>query len=108
MAARPDHLLNLVHYEDAAALCVAALTRGSPGKVYLACDGAPLTRAEMMAAVEAARPGKFPPPPGAAEGSRVRFTAADGPLGRRMDAAATRKALGWEPKYPSFRAFAEA
>jgi nucleoside-diphosphate-sugar epimerase len=100
---RPDGLLNLVHYVDAAAAAVAALrvNRAARGTVYIACDGAPVSREDMMRAALAS--GLFP------EGAMPRFTGAPGaPLGRRMDCPVTRKALGWAPRYASFQAFMAA
>jgi nucleoside-diphosphate-sugar epimerase len=42
----PSKYLNLIHIDDAAAAAVAALERGSPGRVYLATDDRPVTREE--------------------------------------------------------------
>jgi hypothetical protein len=36
--------INTLHYEDAAEASIAALLRGEPGEVYLACDDVPLSR----------------------------------------------------------------
>jgi nucleoside-diphosphate-sugar epimerase len=89
---RGDGLLNLIHYDDAAGLCVAALDRGDPGAVYLGCDGRPITRRELADA--ASRSGLF-------EGRCV-FSGGEGALGRRCDGAATRRRLGWRPHHASF------
>ena len=54
---------------------------------------------EMMVSVEAS---------GAYEGT-VEFTGAPGAsAGKRMDNSATRSALGWAPRYPSFGEFVAA
>ncbi|EFN59122.1 hypothetical protein CHLNCDRAFT_18825 [Chlorella variabilis] len=102
------YTVNLIHYEDAASLCLAALQgRGSEGGAYyrartfLGCDGAPVTfeaRADMMAATLAS---------GAFQGS-VKFTGAEGPVkGKRMSNTATRQQLQWEPRHASYVEFME-
>jgi len=97
--ARPDGLLNLLHYADAAAAAVAALKAGaaSRGAVFLACDGEPVTRQHMMHTAIAS--GLFP------GGQAPRFTGSSGPLGKRLNCDATRAALGWAPRKKSFAAF---
>lgn len=87
---RPDGLVNLIHYDDAASLCVAALLAGARDRIFVGCDDAPITRADLVRAF-------------ASTGAPVcRFTGRDGPLGRRLDNTATRAALGWSPRYASF------
>lgn len=93
--------VNMIHYEDAASL-VAAVLKGSDsqsgsegpvpyrGRVFLGCDGVPVTFEEMMASIMAS--GQLP--------GRVTFTGAEGPSkGKRINNNATRAELGWEPKY---------
>ncbi|XP_031247858.1 uncharacterized protein LOC116105586 isoform X2 [Pistacia vera] len=41
---RPDHILNLIHYEDAASLSVAILKKKFRGRIFLGCDNHPLSR----------------------------------------------------------------
>ncbi|KAI3433574.1 hypothetical protein D9Q98_003385 [Chlorella vulgaris] len=97
------YTVNLIHYEDAASLCLAALSgRGAPagqpyrGRTFLGCDGSPVTFEDMMAATVAT---------GAFEGS-YKFTGQEGPgKGKRMSNAATRQQLQWEPKYASYVQF---
>jgi nucleoside-diphosphate-sugar epimerase len=95
---RPDGLISLIHYDDAARLCVLALSRGRGGAIYLGCDDQPITRREL---VEAARGSKryqsATDPP-----LTCRFTGSEGPTGRRCDSSWTRQALGWEPAYRRF------
>eukprot|EP00850_Spirogloea_muscicola_P002785 SM000011S18963 [mRNA] locus=s11:167333:169836:+ [translate_table: standard] len=93
---RPDHLLNLIHYEDAASLCVAILSSDARGKVFMGCDNTPLSRQELMDATTGS---------GLFEGLFTGFTATNGPLGKRMCNHETRAALGWKPKYGSFFEF---
>ncbi|PSC68244.1 NAD(P)-binding domain [Micractinium conductrix] len=97
------YLVNLIHYEDAAGLCCVVLRgQGAPagapyrGRVFLGCDGVPVTFEDMMAATLDS---------GAFSGS-VTFTGPEGPVkGKRMSNPATRKQLQWEPKYPSYAQF---
>ncbi len=94
---RPDGLVNLIHYDDAAELCRRVLAQGRAGAVYLGCDDQPITRAELVeAAVVWAMRG------GDAAASGCRFTVETGPLGRRCDSSATRAELGWSPRHASF------
>lgn len=91
--------LNLIHYEDAASLAVAALQDGRPGALYVGCDGAPLSYEDMMAAWEAAT------------GQGATFSGAPpagGASGKRMANPATRAELAWTPKYASFAEFCAA
>ncbi|MCZ7586161.1 MAG: hypothetical protein M5R36_24140 [Deltaproteobacteria bacterium] len=89
---RPDGLVNLIHYEDAAGLCVRALEEAQSGTVYLGCDGRPVTREELTEAI--ARSPRFAGRP------LCIFTAQHGPVGRSCSNEATRRALQWQPHYP--------
>jgi nucleoside-diphosphate-sugar epimerase len=102
------YTVNMLHYEDAAALAVAVL-RGDGaqvdagawrGRVFVGTDGHPLTFDEMVEACFAS--GVF--------SGAVKFTGAaptDGTgLGKRVSNATTRRLLGgWQPKYSSFKDF---
>ncbi|KAK3189806.1 hypothetical protein Dsin_029367 [Dipteronia sinensis] len=54
---RPDHILNLIHYEDAASLSVAILKKKLCGRILLGCDNHPVSRQEVMDLVS--KSGKF-------------------------------------------------
>ncbi|XP_034200212.1 uncharacterized protein LOC117615266 isoform X2 [Prunus dulcis] len=95
---RPDHVLNLIHYEDAASLSVAILKKRLRNRILLGCDNHPLSRQEVMDLVT--KSGKFS---GVFEG----FTGTTDPLGKRLNNSKTREEIGWEPKYPSFSQFLE-
>ncbi|XP_028755439.1 uncharacterized protein LOC114714825 isoform X1 [Neltuma alba] len=95
---RPDHILNLIHYEDAASLAVAILKKKIRGKIFLGCDNHPLSRQEMMDLIN--RSGKF-------SKKFDKFTGTNDPLGKRLNNSKTRKEIGWEPKYSSFAHFLE-
>lgn len=94
---RPDGVINLIHYDDAAELCVAILRRGEPGEVYLGCDDAPITRQEL---VELTVTSKFYG--GGDSSNHCNFIGTDGPRGRRCKNSRTRSALRWQPRVASF------
>jgi len=94
--ARPDHVLNLIHYEDAASLAIAIMKKGLRSRVFVGCDNEPLSRQEIMDRVN--RSGKF-------DTKFQGFTGTDGPLGKRMENPKTRAEIGWQPKCPSFTEF---
>lgn len=96
------YTVNLIHYEDAAGLTAAVLRgqgsdgAGHRGRVFLGCDGAPITFNDMMAAVEAS---------GVLPGS-VTFSGQEGPSkGKLVSNDATRREVQWQPKYPSISDF---
>lgn len=91
--ANPDHLVNLIHYEDAASLSVAILKKKLRSRLFLGCDNHPVSRQEVMDLV--AKSGKFDP-------TFMGFTGNDGVLGKKLDNSKTREEIGWEPKYKSF------
>ncbi|KAF7005859.1 hypothetical protein CFC21_020959 [Triticum aestivum] len=93
---RPDHIINQIHYEDAASLAIAIMKKRPRGRIFLGCDNKPLSRQEIMDAVN--KSGKF-------DTEFHGFTGTDGPLGKRMENSKTRADIGWEPKYPSFTEF---
>ncbi|XP_017434161.1 uncharacterized protein LOC124828642 [Vigna umbellata] len=95
---RPDHILNLIHYEDAASLAVAILKKQFRGRIFLGCDNHPLSRQEVMDLVY--RSGKF-------SKKFEKFTGTDDPLGKRLNNSKTRQEIRWEPKYSSFAHFLE-
>jgi len=87
-----DHWMNLCHREDAARAVLAALERGEPGAIYHASDAEPVRRGELIRWV-AARLGIEP------------HTSDAAPRGanRRVSAAWSRRRLGLELAYPTFR-----
>ncbi|XP_055818253.1 uncharacterized protein LOC129887253 isoform X2 [Solanum dulcamara] len=93
---RSDHILNLIHYEDAASLSVTILKKRLRSRILLGCDNHPLSRQDLMDLVN--KSGKF-------EKKFEGFTGTIGPLGKKLNNSKTRAELGWEPKYPSFAQF---
>ncbi|KAL6626190.1 hypothetical protein ACP70R_029916 [Stipagrostis hirtigluma subsp. patula] len=93
---RPDHIVNQIHYEDAASLAIAIMKKRLQSRIFLGCDNKPLSRQEIMDSVNSS--GKF-------DKKFQGFIGTDGPLGKRMENSKTRAEIGWEPKYPSFTEF---
>lgn len=96
---RADGLINLVHEADAARVCVAALQIGKKNRIYLACDGSPVTREALVAAAM-----KLP-----GGGLRTQFEPGSDDArgtGRRCDGAVTGEELDWRPRWSSFEAWA--
>lgn len=86
--------LNLVHVDDGADAVLAAEARGAAGETYNIADDEPVTRRAfyaLLAELLGAPPAKFDerPEPGAAN--------------RRVSGAKAKTALGWRPRYPSYR-----
>ncbi|CAL9116371.1 unnamed protein product [Musa acuminata var. zebrina] len=94
--ARPDHVVNLIHYEDAASLTIAIIKKKLRGRTFNGCDNHPLSRQEIMDSVN--RSGKY-------SKKFLGFTGTDGPLGKRMTNSKTRAEIGWEPTFVSFPQF---
>lgn len=99
------YVVNMIHYEDAASLCLAVLMgRGSKTGVYrsnvfVGCDDAPVTFQDMMTSIETS--GVLP--------GKVVFTEKESGanLGKVMSNARTREQLGWLPKYKTVCSFFE-
>ncbi|XP_059072984.1 uncharacterized protein LOC131067013 isoform X1 [Cryptomeria japonica] len=94
--AHPEHIINLIHYEDAASLCKIILEKRYQGRVFMGCDNCPLSREKMMEYVT--KSGKF-------KENFQGFTGLTGPLGKQMDNSKTRNKIGWVPKYRNFSEF---
>jgi nucleoside-diphosphate-sugar epimerase len=98
-----DGLFSFIHVEDAAGATVAACERGEPG-IYNVVDDEPATVAEWLPAyaeaLGAKRPWKVP----GFVGRLLGGTAARMTMGLRGASNGNAKqALGWEPRYPSWR-----
>jgi len=97
VAGRPDALVNLVHYDDAATLVLKALEADGAkvaGKVLLAADCVPISRYEICEAAKR--------DPAYAEKDIPDFTSNEGPRGKRYDNSYTRELLHWKPMHVSF------
>ena len=99
---RPGLVFNRLHVEDLAAVVVAAM--GRPGEaLYLPADDEPAAPQEVLAF--AAELGGFAMPPAVAwddpsvSPALRRFYASN----KRVDSRGTREALGWKPKFATYR-----
>jgi nucleoside-diphosphate-sugar epimerase len=99
---RPDGIINLLHYDDAASACVAALTTSNDdawGKVFLISDGNPMTREDICRAAL----------------QHVMYSSTccmpkfvfneNEPTGKIYDGSWSERVLQWKPNYPSFQYF---
>jgi len=97
---RDDHIVNLLHYDDAASACIAAIRAGRDAvskRVFLISDGHPMTREELLEATLANKKyeGKVMP----------KFLGLDEDLGKVYDGSISNEVLGWRPRYKSFEQF---
>lgn len=98
---REDGIVNLLHYDDAASACLAALQVGpdvNSKQTYLISDGNPTTRKGICeSALKSARYAAFKVPPF--------LGPADGLKGKIYDGSKSDEALQWKPTYSSFDTF---
>jgi len=100
---KPGLVFNRLHVEDLAAVVAAAMRRPVSDALYLPCDDAPAPPQEVLA--YAAGLGGFAMPPALAWDDPAlspalrRFHAGC----KRIDGRATREALGWTPRFPTYR-----
>lgn len=95
---REDGVVNLLHYDDAAGACMAALQASVGDGTFLVSDGNPLTRKEICEVAMKANmySGKTMP----------NFLGAEkDPKGKVYDGSWTHEALSWKPRYASFEDF---
>jgi len=99
-----DGLFSFIHIEDAASATVTACERGDPG-IYNIVDDEPATVAEWLPAYAEALGAKRPWQVPGFIARLLGGTAARMVIGLRgASNARARRALGWEPMYPSWRA----
>ena len=95
-------VVNLLHYDDAAAACLAAIKAGPvvcQNKVFLISDANPLTRKKICDI--ALKCPRF-------ESCQMPTFVDDKNLpGKRYDGSASNAALDWKPRFPSFESFME-
>lgn len=98
VSGRADGIVNLLHYDDAAGACVAALAAGpgkTRGKIFLISDGNPTTRQGIC---ESAMKAQM-----YANAKMPKFLGGESdPKGKVYDGSATNAALKWKSKYESF------
>ncbi|WP_414495763.1 NAD-dependent epimerase/dehydratase family protein [Stenotrophomonas maltophilia] len=100
---RPGLVFNRLHVEDLAAVVMAAMQRPARDGLYLPADDEPAPPQEVLA--YAAQLGGFTLPPAmawddpAVSPTLRRFYASN----KRIDSRGTREALGWTPKFMTYR-----
>ncbi len=85
--------MSWIRVEDAAVLCALSLEKALTGKIYLGVDGEPVRRGDFYRF--AAEQAGLPPP---------EFPTKNPQSGKRCDNQWTRAQLGFQPKYPTYRA----
>jgi nucleoside-diphosphate-sugar epimerase len=100
---RPGLVFNRLHVEDLAAVITAAMQRPTHQGLYLPCDDEPAPPQDVLAF--AAQLGGFAMPPAVAWDDPAlsptlrRFYQSS----KRIDSRGTRAALGWQPRFPTYR-----
>mmetsp|Transcript_4301 Transcript_4301/g.6493 ORF Transcript_4301/g.6493 Transcript_4301/m.6493 type:complete len:318 (+) Transcript_4301:191-1144(+) len=102
----PDSVVNLLHYDDAAGSCVAALKQGGASlaatsqKIFLVSDGNPTTRKGICAsALKSKRYAENNSMP------TFEFDPATATRGKIYNGEKTNELLKWKPRYESFDSF---
>lgn len=95
-----SRFLNMIHRDDLIGVILAALERGTPGEIYNAADNGPVTQLKFFEWL-AARLKQPLPPVVAADATAVRKR---GLTNKRVSNAKLRAELGYEFKFPDFRA----
>jgi nucleoside-diphosphate-sugar epimerase len=95
---RSDGIINLLHYDDAAGACLAALLSDVNDGTFLISDGNPCTRQEIC---EVALKTKM-----FSDCAMPKFLGTESdPKGKVYDGSWSQGILNWKPKYASFEAF---
>lgn len=89
-----DGVVNMLHYEDAASVIIAAIKSDLRNQIYLACDDKAETRSEIC---ESALASKLYP-----TATMPKFTSLFGLKGKICNSSWTRSTLQWKPKYRTF------
>jgi len=100
---RPGLVFNRLHVDDLATVVIASMQRPCVDGLYLPADDEPAPPKEVLAF--AAQLGGFAMPPAVAWDDPAlsqtlrRFYESN----KRIDSRGTREALGWQPRFPSYR-----
>jgi nucleoside-diphosphate-sugar epimerase len=97
----PDSIINLLHYDDAAASCLAAIRAGPSvcsGKIFLMSDGHPISRKGICESALKSKAFKDSSMPIFAGGECFA-------LGHIYDGSESKRLLQYSPKYSSFDEF---
>ena len=99
-----SRFLNMIHRDDLTGVIMAALERGRPGEIYNAADNEPVTQREFFEWLATRLKRPLPPRVDAHEEVRRKR----GLTNKRVSNAKLRAELGYEFKFPDFRAGYEA
>jgi len=101
--APPEGLINMLHYDDAAAAADAALQQPSSAELLVVADGCPVSRSGICEAALASKrfAGSAAPKFEAATQSSPAPLGGAG-AGKILDASKARRVLGWQPRYACF------
>jgi len=96
---KPNGLINLIHYDDAAQCVLSCLTNTSKASnhVFLVSDGTPVSRKQICEAASRN--------PNYSDKGPVKFTGGEDVDGKQYCSDKIRKTMSWKPKYPSFAEF---
>jgi len=102
---RPDGIINMLHYDDAARACISALLVEAPDdvhrKVFLISDGNPITRKDIC--LSSLQHDIYSSSP---DCSMPKFISTENdPVGKSFDGSWSQRVLKWKPLHPSFRRF---
>jgi len=99
VSGRADGIINLLHYDDAAGACMAAVkTKAGDGAIFLVSDGNPLTRKEICEFSMKNKMYAGKTMPGFQGGETDK-------KGKIYDGTWTNKELNWKPTHHSFAEF---
>jgi len=99
---KPDHVFSRIHVDDIAAAVVASLTRGRAG-AYNIADDRPAHGNDVVAFAAALL--RLPMPPMLPDESSLSPMARSfWAESRRVASGRARRLLGWQPRYPDYRA----
>jgi len=98
-----NHVLSRIHVDDIVSLLDASLQRPNQHSIYNVCDDEPAPTSDVVT-YAAELLGVAPPAPEPFE-SAVMSNAAERYFleSRRISNARARQALGWRPRYPTYR-----
>ncbi|HXT05401.1 MAG TPA: SDR family oxidoreductase [Roseiarcus sp.] len=99
---KPGQAFNRIHVDDIAAAVETVAAAGRPGAVYNVVDGAPSAPQDMIA-YAAALLGVAPPPEEPIASAGLTGMAASFYQENRRVRNAKLRALGWTPRYPTYR-----
>ncbi|MBW8881602.1 MAG: SDR family NAD(P)-dependent oxidoreductase [Asticcacaulis sp.] len=99
---KPGHVFSRLHHDDCATALMASLNRPRPGSIYNLCDDEPAPADEVL--LYAAALANLPvPEPTAWDDPRFPAMQRFYRDNKRVSNALAKAALGWRPRYPTYR-----